>query len=137
MERIYEGSEGFWNILLGALVGLGKIILAALVGLGKAIVHGYRSIAPSWLGGYATGGVTPRSGVALVGERGPELVSLPAGARVHNNTESKRMMGGHTINVHVNGRVGASDAEIRDIATKVAREIGIQMNRTTSAVGRF
>jgi len=129
--------SGFWNVLLGALVGLGKIILAALVGLGKAIVHGYRSIAPSWLGGYATGGVTPRSGVALVGERGPELVSLPAGARVHNNTESKRMMGGHTINVHVNGRVGASDAEIRDIATKVAREIGIQMNRTTSAVGRF
>tara|TARA_R100000654_G_scaffold13203_1_gene28764 strand:- start:6780 stop:8156 length:1377 start_codon:yes stop_codon:yes gene_type:complete len=129
--------KGFWNILLGALFGLGKIIIAALVGLGKAIVHGYRSIAPSWLGGYATGGVTPRSGVALVGERGPELVSLPAGARVHNNTESKRMMGGHTINVHVNGRVGASDAEIRDIATKVAREIGIQMNRTTSVVGRF
>tara|TARA_R100001015_G_C4635314_1_gene204628 strand:+ start:6318 stop:7667 length:1350 start_codon:yes stop_codon:yes gene_type:complete len=139
--KIWKGFtkvlKGFWNILLGALFGLGKIIIAALVGLGKAIVHGYRSIAPSWLGGYATGGVTPRSGVALVGERGPELVSLPAGARVHNNTESKRMMGGHTINVHVNGRVGASDAEIRDIATKVAREIGIQMNRTTSAVGRF
>jgi len=44
---------------------------------------------------------------------------------------------GNTINVHVNGRVGASDAEIRDIAQKVAREINLQMNRTTSAVGRF
>ena len=44
---------------------------------------------------------------------------------------------GNTIHVHVNGRVGASDAEIRDIASKVAREIGLQMNRTSSAVGRF
>lgn len=140
-SKVWKGFakvlKGFGNVIFGILDGLWRILLAALVGLGKAIVHGYRSIAPSWLGGYATGGVTPRSGVALVGERGPELVSLPAGARVHNNTESKRMMGGHTINVHVNGRVGASDAEIRDIATKVAREIGIQMNRTTSAVGRF
>ena len=34
------------------------------------------------------------------------------------------------VNVHVNGRVGASDSEIRDIAQKVAREINIQMNRT-------
>ena len=42
---------------------------------------------------------------------------------------NSRGMGGNTINVHVNGRVGASDAEIRDIANKVAREINIRMNR--------
>ena len=49
------------------------------------------------------------------------------------------MINGGTTNITVNvqGRVGASDAEIRDIAQKVAREIGLQMNRTTSAVGRF
>ena len=82
------------------------------------------------IGGVSSGGMT------VVGERGPELVNLPAGARVHSNADSRRM-GGNTINVHVNGRVGASDAEIRDIAQKVAREIGIQMNRTSSAVGRF
>jgi hypothetical protein len=32
-----------------------------------------------------TGGVITRAGTALVGERGPELVSLPAGAEVHRN----------------------------------------------------
>lgn len=33
-----------------------------------------------------------RSGVTLVGERGPELVELPTGARVYNNTDTIRMM---------------------------------------------
>jgi len=66
----------------------------------------------------------------LTGEKGPELVSLPMGSRVHTNAVSNKMMAGNTINVHVNGRVGASDAEIRDIANKVAKEINLRMNRT-------
>jgi hypothetical protein len=45
--------------------------------------------------------------------------------------------GGSTIHVHVNGRVGASDAEIRDIANKVAREINLRMNRTAHTTGRL
>ena len=111
--------------------------MAAIWGLGKTIVGAIKKRLPKWLGGNATGGLAPQGGgMALVGERGPELVSLPGSARVHSNNASQRMMG-NTINVHVNGRVGASDAEIRDIARKVAREIGIQMNRTSSAVGRF
>ena len=87
----------------------------------------------------ATGG--RGSGPMLVGERGPELVKLPTGSRVYSNADSGKMVaanaassGGNTINVHVNGRVGASDAEIRDIANKVAREINIRMNRTSSSV---
>lgn len=35
--------------------------------------------------GYARGGWT------WVGERGPELVNLPSGARVHNAVDSQRM----------------------------------------------
>lgn len=35
--------------------------------------------------GFAGGGIMPYSGLAWVGERGPELVSLPAGARVYSN----------------------------------------------------
>ena len=85
---------------------------------------------------FASGG-TSAGGMALVGERGPELVNLPHGARVHSNAASRNMGGGGAIHVHVHGRVGSSDAEIRDIAQKVAREIKLQMNRTGSAVGRF
>lgn len=35
--------------------------------------------------GFADGGVTPYSGTFMVGERGPELVSLPGGSTVHPN----------------------------------------------------
>ena len=99
-----------------------------------------RGLAPAVSGiklrGFSSGG-TSGGGMAVVGERGPELVNLPPGARVHSNAASRNMGGGGAIHVHVNGRVGASDAEIRDIAQKVAREIKLQMNRTGSAVGRF
>lgn len=42
--------------------------------------------------GAASGGV--RSNMTLVGEDGPELVSLPAGSRVHSNNASRRMTAG-------------------------------------------
>ena len=102
---------------------LARSLRPAVGGLGKAKM-------------FASGG-TSAGGMAIVGERGPELVNLPPGARVHSNASSRNMGGGGAIHVHVNGRVGASDAEIRDIAQKVAREIKLQMNRTGSAVGRF
>jgi hypothetical protein len=87
----------------------------------------------------ASGNFFPGGGLSIVGEGGPELVSLPRGARVHSNFASRGMMRGmgNNIHVHVNGRVGASDSEIRDIAQKVAREINLQMNRSSSTVVRM
>jgi hypothetical protein len=51
-------------------------------------------------GGYARGGTT------LVGEQGPELVSLPPGAHVSNNTQT--MYDNRTFNYNVNGSGGAA-----------------------------
>jgi len=85
---------------------------------------------------FASGGTMVNSGMALVGEGGPELVALPQGSRVFSNFAS-RGMGGTVINVNVSGRVGASDMEIRDIANKVAKEINTHMNRTSSSTVRF
>jgi len=42
--------------------------------------------------GFASGGVTPYSGLFSVGERGRELVALPGGSRVYSNTESRQMV---------------------------------------------
>jgi len=116
---------GGWLIALGAVFALA--IGAALEKL-------------SFLPGFSKGGVTG-SGLSIVGEKGPELVKLPTGSRVYSNADSGKMVaaraassGGNTINVHVNGRVGASDTEIRDIANKVAKEINIRMNQTSSTV---
>ena len=83
---------------------------------------------------FAKGGVSA-GGLAIVGELGPELVNLPKGSKVHSNAQSRKMAG-NTINVHVNGRVGASDQEIRDIARKVGVLINREINRTTSSATR-
>lgn len=51
-------------------------------------------------GGYAHGGVIgaagggPRSRMTLVGEQGPELVSLAPGSTVHSNPDTRRMLAG-------------------------------------------
>jgi len=83
---------------------------------------------------WASGGVS-KGGLAMVGERGPELVNLPAGSRVTSAPQTKRMLGGisNTINVSVNGRVGASDSELRDIAKKIGRMVSAEINRSTSS----
>ena len=86
--------------------------------------------------GRQSGGIVSE-GMTLVGEGGPELVRLPMGSRVFTNAESRRMSGTTNITVQVTGRVGASDMEIKDIAQKVSREIGLQMNRTGSTAVRF
>jgi hypothetical protein len=64
---------------------------------------------------YASGGVHG-GGLALVGERGPELATLPAGTRVHSNAESQGMLGGDMyVDVYVGGEKIAEHvrAEIR------------------------
>jgi len=121
-------------LLITALPGSFALALASYTGLlVKILVAG---IIGMIMGSHAKGGIV-KTPMQIVGEKGPELVTLPRGSRVHSNAESRKMMGGNTINVHVNGRVGASDAEIRDIADKVGREINLRMNRTANTQTRF
>jgi hypothetical protein len=128
--RFVDAFKIFFGEIVAGIFALGVTILAGIVlaltslvaALVGAVVKSFRNFI-----GFSKGGVS-QGNINLVGERGPELVRLPAGSRVIPNNQS-RSMGGNTINVHVNGRVGASDAEIRDIANKVAREINIRMNR--------
>lgn len=118
------------KLLGNLLAGLFKILLGVITGILAGIYNATLGKVFGRIGEYSTGGVSS-GGLAVVGERGPELVSLPRGARVQNNANSMgARAGGNNIHVHINGRVGASDAEIRDIANKVAREINIRMNRT-------
>tara|TARA_R110002051_G_C8753011_1_gene500451 strand:- start:2694 stop:4412 length:1719 start_codon:yes stop_codon:yes gene_type:complete len=125
-------------VLIGALMVSWPLILAGIIIMA---LGGVVDKIGQYFFGYADGGLT-KGGLVKVGERGEELIRLPKGTRVHSNVESKRMMadaGGNTTNVtvQVQGRVGASDAEIKDIANKVAREINLRMNRTGAAVTKF
>ena len=120
-------------LLVAFFVGFPAILVAAvLTGVGYLIER----FTP-----FSKGGTVSNNGMQLVGEKGPELVKLPVGSRVFSNKDSRNMVssGGTTnnITVQVTGRVGASDQEIKDIARKVSREIGLQMNRTGSTAVRF
>ena len=87
---------------------------------------------------FASGGVT-KEGLSLVGEKGPELVTLPKGSRVHSNAESKKMASSsNVVNNNVSVTINAkdtSDAELRRIAEKIGNLISSKMNRSTSSSG--
>ena len=91
--------------------------------VGKRFIGGYSE----GLQGMANGGTVMSGGLFRVGERGEEIVSLPAGSRVFNNGQTRSM--GNTINVSVNGRVGATEQELNDLARKLGEKINREMNR--------
>lgn len=95
--------------------------------------------------GYAHGGVIgaasggPRSRLTLVGEQGPELVSLAAGSTVHSNPDTRRILSGasggsagpvYQVNLNVDGRTLARvmlDPQrelIRDLGGNVQQALG-------------
>jgi hypothetical protein len=85
----------------------------------------------------ARGGITG-AGFTIVGEEGPELVKLPMGSRVFSNNNSRKMISNGSVNnitVNVQGRIGASDTELRQIASKIGSMINKEVNRTTSSRG--
>ena len=122
--------KGRTKQILGAAVG-GAIGFVVTGGNPLGAVAG-AAVGGSIAGGMATGGIAGLSGKNLGGEKGPEIVSLPRGAKVTPNHQI-RNTGGNTIHVHVSGRVGASDQEIRDIARKVGAQVSREINRTTSS----
>ena len=147
---------GMWaKIRDGPLGTVGATVITAIVGLFAvwlvvswlqtfagaslivAVIVASIAALASFFDWFADGG-TVSSGMQIVGEKGPELVSLPSGSRVHSNSASKNLVGGGTNNITVNvqGRIGASDAELRDIAAKVGRMISTEINRSTSTGSR-
>lgn len=85
---------------------VGRVITAIAHFVGKTVKIGVNVVTSGASGilhslGLAHGGTVGhaaegggRNGLTLVGEHGPELVSLPSGSRVSSNPDSMRMMGG-------------------------------------------
>ena len=98
-----------------------------------AIIDAVKSINP-----FADGGVTTK-GLSLVGEKGPELINLPRGTRVHSNKDSRNMLAssgqrGGTIN-NINITVNAKDtsrAEMDRIAKEISRKITNSISRQSN-----
>jgi hypothetical protein len=131
--RKFEGSRTFklvaTALTFALVVGAFLIGLPAIIGvlIGALIIGIARKFNPfkKAMGGTSHGGMT------LVGEQGPELVNLPAGAQVKTNSQTNRMMGGTTVNnyITINAK-DTSKAEMRRIATELGNMINTKMNRT-------
>lgn len=106
---------GFLDILQGVL-GLG-LQLGSIGAFGSKIAANINKSVP----GYATGTNFHPGGLAMVGERGPELVSMPRGSRVFTNRESMAMMGGK-LQVEVVANNNGFGAIVRNHAGQVVAE---------------
>jgi hypothetical protein len=134
VSNVIAGINAFWNMwtansLLSIALTLG-IILLTILGV-IAIFGSFKK----WLGFKAEGGRinTP---LTVVGERGPEILVGKQGANVISNKDAKAISSGgitNNITVNVQGRIGASDSELRQIAQKVGQMINREINRTTSS----
>jgi len=139
---LWNGAKSFFTaIITKPLDHLGKIALlvVAIAGLlfgWPVVIAGLIFMAVGALfkklkffgdGGVSTGGM------AVVGERGPELVNLPRGSRVHSSTKSRKMTSSSNVfNITINAR-DTSDAELRRIADKIGNMVNNKVNRRTGS----
>lgn len=92
------------NTLKGSTGLLGPLALpiAAAAGAGASAL--FSKMIP----GFANGGIH-KGGLAVVGERGPELVATGGMARVHNAGKTANMIAGGGINVNIRGVLEGND----------------------------
>lgn len=105
--------NGIQGIIDGLLRGLAQVA-SAIPGMPQVGGQAGGSVR-----GYASGGIVGSSGLALVGEHGPELVNLPAGSRVYPSGTGPAA-GGITIGT-INVVVPGGNA--RQIADEIKREL--------------
>ena len=84
--------------VVAVLIGKGNDINRAMQGITSATTGTMRT-ANANVPKYATGTRSARSGVALVGENGPELVRLRGGEQIYSNQRTRQLLGGDTITI--------------------------------------
>ena len=103
--------------MLGASIGsmfapvAGTVIGAAIGGIGGGLV-GY----------FADGTDSAPAGMALVGERGPELVQMRGGERVFSNSETVRMLNTNNASSSVERMTAVNSATQRIIANNMSAQ---------------
>lgn len=77
--------------LLDGIVNAIKAAPGAITGAISSLVPGkLKGIVKKVIPGIATGGTVSRGGLAVVGERGPELADLPTGTRIYSADQTRR-----------------------------------------------
>ena len=110
--------------VVAVLIGKGNDINRAMQGITNATTGTMRT-ANANVPKYATGTRSARSGVALVGENGPELVRLRGGEQIYSNQRTRQLLGGDTITI---GSITIDAKSVREFNDIVA----IAKNETAS-----
>lgn len=158
-SRAWEGVKKIFSGVFNALLTIAKAPLNAIIGVINGLISGVNLIIrglnkisikiPDWvpaLGGksfgfnlkelgkiayLAQGGILS-SGTAVVGEAGPELLTMSAGRAIvqplTNNTTTKNF-GGVTLNIY-----GAAGQNIQELAEIIMDEIGDATRRQEAAL---
>ena len=159
-RRAWDGVKQIFSGVFNALLTIAKAPLNAIIGVINGLISGVNLIIdglnkinikiPDWvpvLGGknfgfnlshlgkiayLAQGGILS-SGSAIVGERGPELLSMSNGRAVvqplTNNTTTNQNYGGVTLNIY-----GAAGQNIQELAEIIMDEIGDATRRQEAAL---
>ena len=121
-EGLITGASSFKDALGSVLNSLANVFAQAA----SSALFG-----PNLLGGiipgFANGTNNAPGGMALVGERGPELVNLPRGSQVRTASDTSRMMGGVGGNatltiVAPEGFSAQQEGQIQGIAVRVTSQ---------------
>lgn len=131
LDNVNTAIGKFKQNLENAKNSLGALLVGLLTFNGDLISDAWSGIKGSVKGmftGYADGTFNHPGGLALVGERGPELLRLPTGSQVYPTGVSQPMMqsargGGDTYNITIDAK---SVREFNDIVriAKSARQNG-------------
>jgi len=79
---------------------------------------------------HASGTAYSQGGMALVGERGPELVNLPQGARVNTASDTQKAIGSNiVVNVNIGGNLWGTQEFLNEMKQQLGRELAVAMAR--------
>lgn len=138
-NNIWNGFKDLWNKIVHINWGdVGKSIGNALVGMLEGALngalHGLPGAPRIHLPRFAEGVQNFGGGLAVVGERGPELVNLPKGSDVIPN----HALGGGTVNVSVNvGVYAGSEMEKRRVAEELFSALADIANSRNTTVANM
>lgn len=127
-SSIIDGSKKVGDVIADLMRQLGQMLMSrafqSLIGFlfpgGAPILNsggGFRGLI-----GYANGTSFHKGGLAMVGERGPELVNMPRGAQVIPNRALREGAGGEAVDININVSGARGNAEIMEMVSAGVRQ---------------
>jgi hypothetical protein len=79
---------------------------------------------------YALGTSSAAGGLSLVGERGPELVNMPKGAKVSTASQTAAKLGGTTVNVYltIQGNMIGNEEYVDYVGDRIYKRVQLAMS---------